>query len=72
MTTPIVPDNVIKMWDDSRFQILADVDKLLNGSRVWGGLEWVYHPIHPVKYRAVAEKVRKALDEVKAEYGVIE
>ena len=70
MNMPIVPDSLIKMCRDPRFEILAEVDRLLNSSRVWGGLEWVYHPIDPVKYRPVAEKVRRALDEVKREYGV--
>jgi len=72
MNTPIVPDNVIKMWADPRFQILAEVDKLLTGSKIWAGMEYTYHPIHPDKYRPVAEKVRKALDELKTEYGVEE
>ena len=72
MNTPIVPDNVIKMWADPRFQILAEVNKLLTGSKTWGGMEYTYHPIHPVKYRPVAEKVRQALDDLKKEYGVEE
>ena len=63
---------VEKMWKDPRFQILADVDRLLNGDKTWGGMGWSYHPIHPLKYRPVAEKVRQALDDLKAEYGVKE
>lgn len=70
MNLPIVPDNVSKMWADPRFQILADVDKLLNGSKIWGGMDWNYSPIHPFKYRPVAEKVREALDELYKEYGI--
>ena len=69
---PIVPDNVIKFWADPRFQILAEVDKLLNGSKIWAGMEWSYHPIHPFKYQPVAEKVRLAMDALKAEYGIEE
>ena len=72
MNTPIVPDNVIKMWADPRFEILAEVDKLLTGSKIWGGMEYTYHPIHPDKYKPVAVKVRRALDELKREYGVEE
>ena len=72
MNMPIVPDSLIKMCRDPRFEILAEVDRLLNSSRVWGGLEWVYHPIDPVKYRPVAEKIRRALDDLKREYGVEE
>jgi len=72
MNMPIVEDNKIKMWADPRFQILAEVDKLLTDSKTWAGFEYEYHPIHPLKYRPVAEKVRKALDELKTEYGVEE
>ena len=60
------------MWADPRFQVLAEVLHLLQGSRIWGGMDWVYHPIHPTKYLSVRDKVRKALDKVKAEYGIIE
>jgi hypothetical protein len=70
MNTPIVPDNQINMWADPHFQLLAEVDRLLTGSRVWKGTEWNYHPISPVKYRPVAEQVRNALDELYKEYGV--
>ena len=72
MNTPIVSDNVIKMWSDPRFQILAEVDKLLTGSKIWAGMEYTYHPIHPDKYKPVAVKVRKALYALQLEYGVEE
>ena len=72
MNTPIVPDNQIKMWGDPRFQILAEVDKLLTGSKIWAGMEYTYHPIHPDKYMPVKAKVRQALDDLKKEYGVEE
>ena len=72
MTTPIVPDHVFKMWNDPRFEILAEVDKLLTGSKTWAGMEYTYHPIHPDKYKPVAVKVRQALDDLKKEYGVEE
>jgi len=65
-------EQVKKMWADPRFKLLAELNKLLDGSKVWGGMGWTYHPIHPVKYRPVAEKVRKALEDLKAEYGVEE
>ena len=60
------------MWEDSRFQLLADLDRLFNSSKVWGGMEWDYHPIHPVKYRPMAEKVRAELGKLYDEYGVKE
>ena len=60
------------MWADPRFQVYANVLKLLEGSRIWGGQDWHYHPIPPAKYLSVRDQVRKALDDVKAEYGVEE
>ena len=63
-------DNYEKMWNDPRFQLLADLDRLLNSSKIWGGMEWVYHPIHPVKYRPMAERVRADLRNLYTEYGV--
>lgn len=65
-------EQVEKMWADPRFQILVDVDKLLNGSKIWAGMEWDYHPIHPVHYRPVAEKIRAELEKLKRDYGVVE
>jgi hypothetical protein len=63
-------EQVKKMWTDPRFQLLADMDKLLNGSRVWGGMEWSYGYIHPFQYRPMAERVRQALDDLNSEYGI--
>lgn len=65
-------EQVEKMWADPRFQLLVDMNKLLTGSRIWAGMDWEYHPIHPVKYRPMAERVRQALDDLRIEYGVSE
>jgi hypothetical protein len=65
-------DNVKKMWADPRFQVYADVVKLLEGSRIWGGMGWSYYYIVPEKYLPVKDQVRKALDELYKEYGVEE
>lgn len=64
------PSNLVKMWADPRFELLVEIDKLFNGSRIWCGMDWTYHPIHPMKYSPVANKVRKALDDLCLEYGV--
>lgn len=64
--------NIEKMWADSRFQLLVDLDRLLDSSKIWGGQEWTYHPIHPVKYRPMAERVRAELRNLYTEYGVEE
>ena len=65
-------EQVEKMWADPRFQILADMDRLLDSNKIWGGMEWVYHPIHPAKYRPMAERVRAELNNLYDEYGVKE
>ena len=63
-------DQVKKMQADPMFQLLVDIDKMLTGSRVWGGMDWTYHPIHPFKYLPVKDKVREALDDMYKQYGV--
>ncbi len=65
-------DQMEKMWTDPRFQLLADLDRLFESSKVWGGMEWVYHPLHPVKYRPMAERIRAELGKLYEEYGVEE
>lgn len=65
-------EQVERMWADPRFQLLVDMDRLLTGDRIWAGMDWHYNPIHPVKYRPMAERVRTALDDLKREYGVEE
>ena len=65
-------DNVKKMCADPRFQVYADVLKLLEGSRMWSGQGWSYHYIIPEKYLPVKDQVRKALDDLYKEYGVEE
>jgi hypothetical protein len=65
-------DQVKKMQADPMFQLLVDIDKMLTGSRVWGGMDWTYHPIHPFKYLPVKDKVREALDDMYKQHGVEE
>jgi hypothetical protein len=63
-------EKVEAMWQDPRFQLLADLDRLLDSSKIWAGMSWEYHPIHPVKYRPIAERVRAEMGKLYAEYGV--
>ena len=65
-------EQVERMWADPRFQILSDIHRLLDSNKIWGGQEWAYHPIHPAKYRPMAERVRAELGKLYAEYGVKE
>ena len=32
-------------------------------SRIWGGMEWVYHPVHPAHYLPALDAARAALGE---------
>jgi hypothetical protein len=65
-------EQVKAMWADPRFQLLADLDRVFGSNKVWGGQEWVYHPIHPAKYRPMAERIRAELRNLYTEYGVEE
>ena len=63
-------ENAEKMWQDPRYQLLVDMDRLLDSSKIWAGMSWEYHPIHPAKYRPMAERVRAELGKLYTEYGV--
>lgn len=68
----IMNEKTEAMWSDPRFQLLADLDRLFGSNKVWGGMEWVYHPILPEKYRPMAERIRAELGKLYTEYGVEE
>ena len=64
--------NLESLWADPRFQLLADLNRMLGSNKVWGGMEWVYYPILPEKYRPMAERVRAEIGKLYKEYGVKE
>jgi hypothetical protein len=64
--------NIEKYQADPRFQLLVDMDRLLTGDRIWGGMDWSYNPIHPFKYLPMLDRVRRAPDDLKQEYGIAE
>ena len=72
MSEPKNLTNIQKYQADPRFQLLVDMDRLLTGDRIWGGMDWSYQPIHPFKYRPMGDRVRRALDDLKQEYGIAE
>ena len=65
-------ENLEALWADPRFQLLADLDRMLGSNKVWGGMEWPYYPILPEKYRPMAERVRTEIGKLYQEYGVKE
>ena len=70
--TPLDDPKVKALWADPNFQILRDVDKLLQSSRIWSGMDWSYNSIHPMKYEKLIPRVREALNRLKEQYGVEE
>ena len=72
MTEITRDENLEALWADPRFQLLADLDRMLGSNKVWGGMEWTYYPILPEKYRPMAERVRAEIGKLYKEYGVKE
>jgi hypothetical protein len=72
MTEITRDENLEALWADPRFQLLADLDRMLGSNKVWGGMEWTYYPILPEKYRPMAERVRTEISKLYQEYGVKE
>jgi hypothetical protein len=42
-------------------EALNDIAYRLEQSRIWGGMDWSYHPMHPVNYLPLRDKARAAL-----------
>ena len=46
-------------------RVLEDLIKIqyaLESSRVWGGMDWAYHPIHPFKYLPLRDKAEEQIE----------
>lgn len=63
-------DKLRELYSDPRHEILSEMSKLLDSSRIWGGMGWQYHAILPVKYLPLREKVSEELKKLAAEYGL--
>ncbi len=61
-----------ELYRDPRHEILSEMARLLDSSRIWGGMEYVYHPIHPVKYLPLRNKVAEELRTLAMEHGIYE
>ena len=63
-------DKLKELYSDPRHAILAEMSKVLDSSKMWSGMGWQYHPIHPVKYLPLKEKVAEELNKLAKEYGL--
>jgi hypothetical protein len=55
-------------WADPRFQFLNEIIKTLESNRIWGGMDWVYNPVHSYKYLPLLERARVEMQKLKTEY----
>jgi hypothetical protein len=46
---------------------LKEIAYRLEGSRIWGGRDWHYNPIHPVWYLPLRDKARAAIAKAEGE-----
>lgn len=69
-TMPLDMDKLKQLYQDPRHEILSEMSKLLDSSRMWGGMGWNYSPIHPVKYLPLRDKVKAEIDKLAKEYGL--
>lgn len=63
-------ENIDKLWDDPRFQLLSEIARLLDKNKVWGGMEWTYLAIQPFQYRPLVIKIQTEIDKLANEFGV--
>ena len=48
-------------------EALSDIAHGLESARIWGGMEWTYNPLHPVKYLPLRDKARAAIAKLQGE-----
>jgi len=59
-----------QLYQDPRHALLSEMVRVLEGSRIWGGMDWTYHPIHPHRYLPLLAKVKEELRTLAYEHGV--
>ncbi len=42
-------------------EALEDIAHRLEGSRIWGGMDWHYNPLHPIHYLPARDNARAAI-----------
>ena len=66
---PALPAEVREALKEAR-EALVDVKYGLEGARIWGGMDWTYNPLHPVKYLPLRDKTESAIARIDALGGV--
>jgi hypothetical protein len=61
-----------ELYADPRHGILSEVLRVLDSSRVWGGMGWTHQPLAPFKYLPLREKVSDELMKIAKEHGIYE
>ena len=62
--------NLDKLYADPRYSLIVEILTVLDSSRIWGGAGYVYHPISPVKYLPLKEKLELEMEALSKEYDV--
>ena len=71
MKAPTV-EQLKALYSDPRHAYLSEVLKVLEGSRVWSGMDYQYHAILPLKYLPIMEKTKTELRNLAIEYGCVD
>ena len=51
--------------------VLRECSKALNSSKVWGGMEYKYSPIHPINYNKARDSVNDYWNKRQAEHATL-
>ena len=62
--------NLDKLYADPRYSLIVEMLTVLDSSRIWGGTGYVYHPISPVKYLPLKERLELEMEALSKEYDV--
>ena len=67
--TPPTMEQLSALYADPRHELLSEITKVLESSRIWAGMEYTYHPLHPTKYLPLLAKVKEELRTLAYEHG---
>lgn len=58
------------LWKDEEWMLLNHIHHVLDSARIWGGMEYTYHALPPVKYKPLLESISNRMGLIEKKYGI--
>ena len=53
-------------------RLVIDAAYTLDKARIWNGMGWTYHPLHPIHYTPMRERLHNECDSIEAARAALE